>query len=99
LLGGPKTGPQGVHQIQTETLANRGDILHEHRNGAADPDKSNGRVRLYSRLKQKEMTVGFFYEDRTAWLLEIGQKLRVAYDDEPVPTAGALVAAITATLL
>jgi hypothetical protein len=25
-------------------------------------------------LKQKEMTVGFFYEDRTAWLLGIGQK-------------------------
>src|ERR1700756_1110301 len=53
LLGGPKTGPQGVYQIQTETLADRGTYCMSIRNGAADPDNSNGRVRLYSRLGAK----------------------------------------------
>jgi hypothetical protein len=67
LLEGPKTGPQGVYQIQTETLANRGTYCMSIETVLLILIRATG-VRLYSRLGAKGEDCRFRFMGVRPWL-------------------------------
>src|ERR1700751_1978088 len=67
-LEGPKTGPQGVYQIQTETLANRGTYCMSIETVLLILIRATG-VRLYSRLGAKGDDCRFLFMGVRPWLI------------------------------
>ena len=67
LLEGPKTGPQGVYQIQTETLAYRGTYCMSIETVLLILIRATG-VRLYSRLGAKGEDCRFRFMGVRPWL-------------------------------